>query len=486
MRVTGIAEVEPGVVLLAYDKCYSRVLQRFGHNSCAVGALQKVYSTRITVTRPPPLKTDDDAEAAYRVVWDAYWPLSCYKMHANPRNVNLSSFGIAANGNGNGSMSMEHGSAVTMWVHNPHHRIHDGIGLYPYYGGDCKMPDPNICNDSNAVHGGIPQLAILNLSAHIAKLKVDINNPNGCEACGDYSLSADFDGLGVLDWESWSFTWSHMTKLQGWTAKDDVRVNKSIELVLADHPSMPVAAAEVEAGKRWDAAVRIFVEATLETLHELRPHGKFGVFGYPDCGPQSEYSAPGETLACSPPFTAINDNELSWLWEASSALFPGYYISAPPGQYPRANVTYDSNRRGIDTTVAEAVRLAQSAPAGKRPQTFLYGRASYYSVGGFAGKAWAQNESGLLQQTDLESLISRPSAHGIDGVVLWGSSEDCLSTEGGLTATRKCDDQSAFIRSSLGPAALKAIAAADECAKTCPQGGRCITIDATGRVAIGV
>lgn len=368
----GIAEVEAGVVLLAYDKCYERSALRFGHNSCAVSALQKVYSMRITVK---PVKTDDSL-ASYRVFWDAYWPLSCYGLHADPVNVNLSSFGIAANGNGNGSMSAEHGGALTMWSHNPHHRLHNGLGLYPYYSlsGTCKYPDPNVCNDTNAVHGGVPQLAILNLSAHIAKLKTDINNPNGCAACGDYSLPVDFDGLGVLDWESWSFTWSHMTKLQGWTAKTDVRVNKSIELVLADHPHMPIAEAEVEAGKRWDAAVKIFIEATLATLHELRPHGKFGIFGYPDCGPQSGYSAAGP-LACSPQFQTINDNELSWLWEASSALFPGYYISAPPGHYPHdVNVTYDSNRRGVDTTVAEAVRVARSAPAGKRPQTFLYAK----------------------------------------------------------------------------------------------------------------
>ena len=144
-------------------------------------------------------------------------------------------------------------------------------------------------------------------------------------------------------------------------------------------------------------------------------------------------------------------------------------------------MTYDSNRRGIDTTVAEAVRVAQSAPPAQRPQVFLYSRASYYAVG-FAGKAWAQNESGLLQQTDLESAIARPAAHGINGIVLWGSSEDCTPTAGGLSAAAKCAEQSEFIRSSLGPAALGAIAAADECAKKhCPQGGRCIGIDATGK-----
>ena len=103
-------------------------------------------------------------------------------------------------------------------------------------------------------------------------------------------------------------------------------------------------------------------------------------------------------------------------------------------------------------------------------------------MGGFAGQAWAQNQSGLLEQPDLESMIARPAAQGINGVVLWGSSEDCTMTKGGLSAAQKCDDQSEFIRSSLGPTALKAIGAANECAKKfCPNGGRCVTIDARGK-----
>ena len=78
--------------------------------------------------------------------------------------------------------------------------------------------------------------------------------------------------------------------------------------------------------------------------------------------------------------------------------------------------------------------------------------------------------------------MTLPSMARIDGVVLWGSSLDCQSTEGGRSGAQKCDDQSEFIRSSLGPAALKAIAAADECAKKiCPEGGRCVTIDVTGK-----
>jgi hypothetical protein len=69
-------------------------------------------------------------------------------------------------------MSVAHGDALTLWDNS--------LGLYPYWNGGCQFPNPNTCNDTNAVNGGVPQLAILNLSAHIAKLKIDINNANGC------------------------------------------------------------------------------------------------------------------------------------------------------------------------------------------------------------------------------------------------------------------------------------------------------------------
>jgi hyaluronoglucosaminidase len=436
--------------------------------NCGAGCCGRLNNT-IRMTKYSLIKTDDPVAdrppPAYSVVWDSWWPLQCYSFcHSDPPNVNLSSFGIKSNGNGNGSMSVAHGRALTLWD--------SSLGLYPHW--TCpKFPDPESCANTS-VNGGVPQLAVLNLSAHIAKLKLDIDNANGCATCGTYSLDPDFDGLGVLDWEFWDFAWSRM-KLGGWDASNDIRVNTSIALVLADHPGMPLDQAEVEAGKRWDVAVKSFIEATLAALHKLRPKGKFGFFGYPDCG--GHRAAPGEPLGCSASFRAVNDNELGWLWSTSSALYPSYYVSTP-GQYPRANVTHQSNQAGVDVSVAEAVRVADFAPVRQRPQIFLYGRASYYHE---QARAWSQNESGLLQQPDLETTIARPAAHGIDGVVLWGASADCESTQGGRTCTQKCEDQSMFIQSSLGPSTLKVITRATECAaKNCPHGGRCVTIDANG------
>ena len=412
------------------------------------------------------LKSDDKA-VPYEVVWDSWWPLLCYsECHSDPTNANLSSYGIRANGNGNGSMSAAHGRALTLWD--------SSLGLYPHW--RCKnFPDPESCANAS-VNGGVWQLAASNLSAHVAKLRKDINSASGCAQCGDYSLHPDFDGLGVLDWESLDFAWSRL-KMGGWDASNDIRINKSIALVLADHPGMPLDQADVEAGKRWDSAARTFIEATLATLRELRPKGRFGFFGYPDC--DGRHAAPGEPLGCSAPLRAMNDNDLHWLWSASSALFPSGYVAAPPGRYPHRNVTHRSIGNEVDATVAEAVRVASSAPVGQQPQIFLYGRAYFYDVTG--PKGWSQNQSGLLQQRDLETTIARPAAHGINGVVLWGASADCESTPGGRTCTQKCEDQSTFLRSSLGPTSLKAVRHAAECAATnCPQGGRCVTIDAYG------
>ena len=104
-------------------------------------------------------------------------------------------------------------------------------------------------------------------------------------------------------------------------------MNASVELVLADHPAWPPAKAEAEAGRRWDAAARTFIEATLSTLHTLRPRGKFGFFGWPDC--DGHLTADGESLGCSDGFRAMNDRDLGWLWNASSALFPSTCVSLP-------------------------------------------------------------------------------------------------------------------------------------------------------------
>ena len=315
-------------------------------------------------------------------------------------------------------------------------------------------------------------------------------------------LPEDFDGLGVLDWEAWPFTWTRFG-LSGFTPGNSVYMNTSVALVLADHPTMPAAAAEAEAGRRWDAAARVFIEATLGTLHKLRPKARFGFFGWPDC--DDRMTADGAPLGCDAGFRAMNDHDLGWLWSASSALFPSTYLAQPPGRYPYQRhgenltrvVTFASNQRWVDDQVAEAVRLANGVAAaastttGQRlgPLVYPYGRAVFYSRTGYQAAA-----SSVMKPPDLASTVARPAAHGVAGVVLWGGSDDCGDSVCGnvhcgvctaadpcMTCNDKCEAQAKFIASSLGPVAKAAVADYDACAaEHCPGGGRCITIDETG------
>ena len=428
-------------------------------------------------------------EPKFRVIWNSPWPLQCYNFcHLDPPSLNLSAFSIESNGvNENGSMSAESGAVLTLWD--------EDLGLYPSDRAPGKQPPK---------HGGVPQIAVLNLSSHIAKLTKDVteglHNPhNGILITPP--LPVGWNGLGVVDWEAWPFTWSRFG-LSGFTPANSVMMNTSVALVLADHPTMPAAEAKTEAGRRWDTAARTFIEATLDTLHKLRPKGRFGFFGYPDC--DGRQTVDGAPLGCDAGFQAMNDNDLGWLWTSSSALFPSTYIAQPPGNYPcqshhypcvnrTSNVTFASNQRWVDDQIAEAVRLANSTAAtqGQRPPlVYPYGRAVFYSRTGYQNAS-----SSVMKPSDLASTVARPAAHGVAGVVLWGGSDDCEDTVCGkihcsnmctaadpcMTCDDKCETQARYIASSLGPVAEAAVAAADVCAaKHCPGGGRCATIDGIG------
>ena len=420
----------------------------------------------------------------FRVVWNSPWPLQCYTFcHVDPPSLNLSAYSIEANGvNGNGSMSAASGGVLTLWD--------EDLGLYPSDRAPGKKPPQ---------HGGVPQIAVLNLTAHLAKLTKDITEGLRSPRNGiliERPLAESFDGLGILDWEAWPFTWSRFG-LSGYTPGNSVYMNTSVALVLADHPTMPAVEAEVEAGRRWDTAARTFIEATLATLHKLRPKGRFGFFGWPDC--DGRQTADGAPLGCDAGFQNMNDQDLGWLWATSSALFPSTYIAQPPGHYPyrshgvnrTRNVSFASNQRLVDNQIAEAVRLANTAAKGgqRRPLVYPYGRANFYSRTGYENA-----NSSLMKPQDLAATVARPAAHGVAGVVLWGGSDDCEDTVCGgvhcglctaadpcMTCDDKCEAQANYIAGSLGPVAKAAVAGADACAaEHCPGGGRCATIDGSG------
>ena len=98
------------------------------------------------------LKSGDEEISPYRVVWNSPWPLDCYRNHLDAPSVNFSAFGIDVNGNGNGSMSQFGGSTLILFD--------EDLGLYPKLG-----------KGGVSINGGLPQLAVRNLSAHVAEME---------------------------------------------------------------------------------------------------------------------------------------------------------------------------------------------------------------------------------------------------------------------------------------------------------------------------
>ena len=125
--------------------------------------------TENQVTAPRVAAKNDDLPASeghsrFRVIWDSTWPLQCYTVcHVDTPSLNLSAYSIEANGvNGNGSMSVASGGVLTLWD--------EDLGLYPTE----ERPTHGGAG-TRGKHGGVPQLAVLNLTAHLAKLTADIN-----------------------------------------------------------------------------------------------------------------------------------------------------------------------------------------------------------------------------------------------------------------------------------------------------------------------
>eukprot|EP01044_Picomonas_judraskeda_P000772 COSAG03_NODE_37_length_17551_cov_15.651444_16_plen_924_part_00 len=101
---------------------------------------------------------------------------------------------------------------------------------------------------------------------------------------------------------------------------------------------------------------------------------------------------------------------------------------------------------------------------------YPYGRAVYYS-----------RNSSVLRPEDLVATVARPSAHGVDGVILWGSSGDCEAAPNGMSCDAKCEQQAKYIATHLGPAAANAVNNAVTCAALhCQIGERCVSVDDTG------
>ncbi|XP_038562576.1 hyaluronidase-5-like [Micropterus salmoides] len=297
----------------------------------------------------------------------------------------------------------------------------DRLGLYPKVNTAKRV----------LYRGGIPQNG--NLTEHLSKAQSQI----------DHYISQDSSpGLVVIDWESWRPLWEH-----NWGSK---RIYQKLSITHALQMAPFLASKPISklAKSQFELAGRRFMEKTISLGIGERPSRRWGFYLFPDCYNYG-WEKPDYTGKCSTKIQKQN-NQMLWLWERSTALFPSIYLHLSLRNSPKATL-YVRNR------VQEALRVAKLP---KRPYTmpvYVYSRPLY------------RDQTQTFQsQKDLVSTIGESAALGASGVVMWGATKD-------YNNKASCQSLSEYLTSTFNPYIANVTAAAMLCSQALCQGkGRCV------------
>ncbi|XP_066522400.1 hyaluronidase-2 [Hoplias malabaricus] len=293
------------------------------------------------------------------------------------------------------------------------------LGLYPYF--DYGTP----------INGGLPQIA--SLTQHLERMPIDIEK---------YIKDKYAQGLAVIDWEDWRPLW-----IRNWDTKDIYR-NQSQAFVSKKNPTWDKSTVRKVAQQEFEMSTRKFMLETLRLAKNLRPNQLWGYYLFPDCYNHNyRISLENYTGRCPDPERARND-QLKWLWNESTALFPSVYIGSVLRSTSYA-------RQFVRNRVKEGMRLASMGDGLARP-VFVYARPTY------------ANELKLLTEADLVSTIGESVALGAAGIILWGDASYASNNA-------SCSSLNEYLRGPLGRYLLNVSTAVEQCSSSvCNSRGRCL------------
>ena len=96
---------------------------------------------------------------------------------------------------------------------------------------------------------------------------------------------------------------------------------KSMELVRQRHPSWSDSLIEEIARLEYETAAQQVMEGTVLLVQKLRPKSSWGFYGFPNCYNNRD----SVSYNCSK-LTIQRNDQISWMFESSSALFPSIYL----------------------------------------------------------------------------------------------------------------------------------------------------------------
>ncbi|XP_011474039.1 hyaluronidase-4-like isoform X2 [Oryzias latipes] len=294
------------------------------------------------------------------------------------------------------------------------------LGLYPYY-------NPQ----GSAVHGGLPQNS--SLDRHLLKAYQDITH---------FIPAEDFRGLAVIDWEFWRPQWS-----RNWHKKDIYR-HKSRELIMKAYINVTLAQVEELARRRFEKSAKVFMQRTIQLGSYLRPNALWGFYLYPDCHNYNMHEK-NYTGVC-PLLEKLRNDELLWLWNSSTALFPSVGIR-------KTHRDSIQNLHFSQYRIREALRIASLTSKEYDLPTYVYLRLGY-----------RDDALTFLTTNDLIYTIGESAALGTAGFIIWGDLN--------LTSSKNnCSMVKSFISHRLGHYITNVTRAAEICSHTLCQGnGRCV------------
>lgn len=325
------------------------------------------------------------AQVPFLTVWNAP-TASCLSQYGV--DLDLGTFNIVQNQN-----QTFMGANITIFYA-------EKLGLYPRYSGQ-----------GVAINGGVPQNASLDEHLRVASENIFTFIPD-----------KNFQGLAVVDWESWRPLWE-----RNWDSKQ-IYCEASRALVRKMHPEWTPAQVDVEARAKFEAAGRKFMEETLKLGQRERPNGLWGYYGFPNCYNYYSEKSTNYTGEC-PPIEIKRNNKLFWLWASSSALYPDIYLSLNLRGLGKEVLLYTHHR------ILEAMRVGDQVTPIPLP-VFTYARIVYTYSLEFLSKAsssylccygilfffvsFAYPPLCTFLQEHLIYTVGESAALGSAGVVLWG------------------------------------------------------------------
>ncbi|CAJ0594291.1 unnamed protein product [Cylicocyclus nassatus] len=301
------------------------------------------------------------------------------------------------------------------------------FGLYPYF-INYSMEHP--------VNGGIPQNC--NLKAHLEKAKKDINRS---------IPDKNFSGYAIIDFEKWRPLFSE----NDWMQKR-VFQNESIRKYSGTPNGTNISEAAYhrfyrEAESDFNKHAKRFFLQTIKLGKRMRKNAKWGFYGFPYCN----YDAGNGTYECQDKYKKWND-EMNFIFNASQALFPSVYLGNNiKTQKPKQRFFY------VQAVIQEAKRISKKH---KNLPILAYTKFEYdqlKSIGDF------------YKMHDLCAAIAQPVYLGIDGLILWSSSNNM---------NERCEGIKKKVDRIVGPMILDVTALFTNCSqKLCGGLAKCIRKD---------